>query len=174
MKSEKNKKGFSLLGAITGVTIAAIILLAFTTLITNAISFNSANGQRLQATLYLQELIEVAKDLEQSPEISGDWNQHITYCINKVCQPIIVSNATESWWELTDGEETLDDTYTRSLTIENVYRKNANNEITSFPCTDPCAIDLNTKKVIAQIDWNDRFGQAPLELEAYIYNYSNL
>ncbi len=172
MKSEKNKKGFSLLGAIIGLTVAAIILLAFTTLITKAITFNSANGQRLQATLYLQELIEVAKDLEQSPEISGDWNQHITDCVNQTCHPPPASVAAGSW-ELAIGEENLDDTYTRSLTIENVCRDTITNEILPPPC-NPADSDPNTKKVIAQIDWNDRFGQAPLELEAYIYNYSNL
>lgn len=146
-----------------GVVIASIILLAFTTLITKAIAFNSANGQRLKATLYLQELIEVAKDLEQS-----DWNLLIT-CVSSQCHPEELGGS----WNLNgSGPETID-IYTRSLTLEHVCRHIITNEILSGPCdsADP-EYDEYTKKVIAQIDWNDRFGQAPLELEAYVYNYN--
>lgn len=64
--SFSNSEGFSIIEALVGITLAALLLVAFTALISQTIKINHANTSKLKATMYLQELIEIAKDLEQS------------------------------------------------------------------------------------------------------------
>ena len=170
MNLKSSKKGFSLIGAIAGITVASIIILAFTTLISKAVVVNSVNGQRLQAILYLQETIEVAKDLEQ-----WNWGELIAPgCASpQECHP--PDPPPGDPWSLIGGKGTVGNIYTRWLTIEPVYRQDSDNEIAALPCTEPCTPDPNTKKIIAEIEWHDQLRRPPLapnhlKLEAYLYN----
>jgi len=161
--AKSNEKGFSLIGAVVGIVVASIMVIAFTTMITKAMISNSVNGKQLTATLYLQEMIEVAKDLEQS-----DWSSLTDpLCISLQCYPDISGGS----WALYNGEQVID-IYTRSFTVEHVCR-DAGYEILPSPCNlaDP-GYDENTKKIIAEIEWEDRLKSNHLKLEAYVYNYN--
>jgi len=138
------KQGFSVIEAVIGATIAALLIITFFTLISKAIVVNEANAKELKASLYLQELIEIAKDLEMSPEPSGDWNSSILACVSQICHP----EASGSNWILNPGEEQPESIYTRSLTIEDET--------------------VGVKKAKAHIEWMGR----ELNIEAMIYNYS--
>ena len=167
-----NQQGFGLIEALVGMVVALIIILAFTTLISRAVVYNSINGKQLKATLYLQEMIEAAKDLEQS---TTTWQSNWESTIGQSCAsstPCYLDISGSSW-DLNSGTEDLEsNTYERWLTIEDVYRKDADNEIIASPCTEPCTLDDHTKKVIAEIEWNDQLGSQRLELEAYLYNFN--
>ena len=162
-------KGFGIVEALVGITIAALLLVTFTTLIWQTIKINNANAKDLKATMYLQELIEVAKDLEQS-----DWDEltkdacNISIDSNYKCHPYI-DIVLQKWFLSTSGKEYLENnTYTRWLTIENVSRDPATNEIVTSGGVD----DPNTKKVKAEIKWNNGFQDRNLTLETYVYNYN--
>ena len=174
-----NQQGFGLIEALVGMVVALIIILAFTTLISRAVVYNSINGKQLKATLYLQEMIEAAKDLEQS---NAGWNllNDSTCTSTNLFYPTAVASGTSWSWDLVNDEETLEnDLYTRSLKIQHVCRSTSTNEIISSSCVpaecnpaDPDEYSSTTKKVIAEIEWNDQLGPNRLELEAYLYNFN--
>jgi len=119
-------KGFSLIEVIVSVAIVAILCISFTALTLQALKVSRINANELKARMYVQELMEVAIDLEQS----GDegWTKLSEYT---VCHPFIDGGK----WQLSVGPETID-IYTRSLLVE--------------------SIDPNKKKVTASISWPDK------------------
>lgn len=158
----KKTQGFGLIEVIISIALVTIFLVTFTTLTLESMKTSRINSSELKAIMYLEELIEVAKDLEQS-----DWDQLInSSCYNPdFCYPAIQDNK----WILLTGQEELDDTYQRFLSLENVYRNQLSfpNEIVS----SGGVLDPNTKKVITKILWNNGFSSRDLTLESYLYDY---
>ena len=135
---------------IVSLTVSIILLTTFQTLIIQMIKINRSSESSFLASVYLRELIEVAKDLEKS-----DWSE-ITKAeclIPNKCYPKIES----SEWKLfpTTTAETIRNNgyvYERWLSVEN--------------------INASTSKVIAQITWKNVAGATSSStLENYIYNY---
>lgn len=159
-------KGFGIIEAVVGITLASIFLTAFATLTLQTIKLDRANISELKADMYLKELIEVAKDLEQSEDWSVITGYPCSYSLNQPCHPEISGGK----WILVTGTESLDNNmYSRSLTIADVNRNQIafpNEIVTSGGVSDP-----NTKKIIGEIRWNDG-SHSPMTLETYIYNYN--
>ena len=149
--------------AIIGVVLASIFLTAFLKLNMEAIKLNRANVSNFKASMYLKELIEITKDLEQS-----DWselNKPICYS-DPYCHPEISGNE----WELVFGTESLDsDTYNRSIMITDVYRDQLvfPNEIVTIGGI----LDPDTKKITAEISWDE--GNHSMKLETYVYDFND-
>jgi type II secretory pathway pseudopilin PulG len=153
-------KGFGMIEAVVGVTLASILLTAFMTLTVQTVKINRANINELKADMYLKELIEVAKDLEQS-----DWNELSTSTCVSACHPTTTANV----WQLESGTELIDNNvYNRWLIIEEVFR-NATDEIV-VSTTPGAVLSTSTKKIITTITWNDGFKDASSTLETYVYD----
>ncbi len=159
--SFSDTKAFGMIEVLISLAIASIILVTFTSLNLYNIKISRANITKLKASMYLQELIEVSKDLEQS-----DWDAIVNSPCSAACHPQIQGGA----WVLISGAETLDsDVYTRSVKFEEVHLDQL-----AFPNTIVASggiVDPNTKKSIAEISWNDCFQNRTLTLETYVYNY---
>jgi len=141
-----NNKGFSIIEAIVGITLAALLLVAFTSLITQTIKINQANMSKLKATMYLQELIEIAKDMEQSATPTIIFNTGY-FC--DTCHPEVDNSVSPPKWELFPGTEPLENNlFTRWITIEDT----GNDDI---------------KMATAKISWKDTTST----LETYLYYY---
>ena len=159
-----NQKGFGLIEAVVGIIVALIIILSFTALITRAVTYSSINGKQLKATLYLQEMVEVAKDLEQSPD---GWDRLTT--TTSPCYATCYPYISGSSWDINSATEWVENNiYERWMEIEDVCRDAGNNIVDCIIGVD----DPNTKKVTAYIDWNDQLGPQHLKLEAYLYNFN--
>ena len=147
----KNEKGFGIVEAILGVALSAILLTIFVSLLLQSVKVSYANTNELKAKMYLQELVEAAKDLEQS-----DWDEiNNSSCASPpFCYFVIGPGNT---WEINSGSELLEnELFERSIEIE------------SIPSED------YKKKVTAMIYWNDGYQERNLELETYLYNYNEL
>lgn len=174
-----NQKGFGLIEAVVGIIVALGIILAFTALISRAVAYSSINGKQLKATLYLQEMVEAAKDLEQfTTTWQSNWVSATGDECNTTTPAVCYTAASGTSWVLISTTpaakgETVENTYNRWLTIENVCRSTTTNEILLSPCDpgDP-EYSSTTKKIIAEIEWNDKLGSQHLEMEAYLYNYN--
>lgn len=156
-----NNKGFSLVEALVGITIAALLIITFTSLITHTIKITQANTKGLKATMYLQELIEIAKDLEQSATstifVSG------SPCIDY--HPEVIGGA----WNLIPNPEPLEGFATRTITISPVSRDPGTHEIETI--YNPANESTSTKMVTATIVWYDGFQNQTSTLETYLYYY---
>jgi len=159
-----NNKGFSIIEAIVGITLAALLLVAFTALISQTIKINHANTSGLKATMYLQELIEIAKDLEQSATPTIFFATGVpSPCIN--CHPEIIGGI----WNLVSGPEPLEGFATRTMTISPVSRNPVTNEIeTTYDFTHD---STSTKMATATITWYDGSQSHTSKLETYLYYY---
>jgi len=158
-------KGFGIIEAVVGITLASILLTAFMTLTVQTFEINRANINELKANMYLKELMEVAKDLEQSKDWSVITGYPCSYSLYQACHPEISGGK----WTLVPDKESFDNNMYRSLTIADVYRSQLafpNEIVTSGGTFDP-----NTKKIIGEIRWNDG-SHYPMTLETYIYNYN--
>lgn len=80
-----------------------------------------------------------------------------------------------SWTTLlaSSGTETID-SFTRTTTLENVYRRNSDDDIVPAGSSDPKTLDPNTKKVNVTVSWQDRKGTASTSLSAYLTNLFGL
>jgi len=162
-KKSINNKGFSIIEALVGITLAALLLVAFTSLITQTIKINQANMSKLKATMYLQELIEVAKDLEQSATT--------TIFENPLCNAPNICHPEDlgGHWTLVSGVESLEDgAFVRSITIEPVSRDAGYNIETIYNIAND---DPNTKIATSTISWSDGFKNNTSTLETYLYYY---
>ena len=159
--SKKHKEGFALIEIIVSMAAGIIILVSFVTLAMQAKKISRSNSEKLRATLYLREMIEVAKDLETS-----NWGELLNLsCADPLsCHPEIVAGA----WKFSANEEILDNGFfRRSLSVFPVYR----NQL-AFPneiVTTGGILDPNTKKVRADISWLGEFGARTMNLETYVH-----
>jgi len=163
LNKEKTAGGFMILEVIMGVALAAIILLAFTTLIYKSLSMGIYTLGSLKAQLYASEMVEVARELERS-----NWAE----ISSTPCTPASPCHPEENsgLWTIISGTEALDSsTYTRSFYVEDVYRNQAffPNEIVTTGGVD----DPNTKKIVATVLWNNSGAIETFNTESYIYNY---
>lgn len=146
---KKNQEGFGIIEVIVGLFVGSLLLLAFANLIWYTLKVNQANIKDFKAQLYLKELIEIAKDLEQTQD---GWLEITTTTCTDIlpCYPQISGTN----WNLVNGsKQTLEGIYERWLKIEDTA-------------------DSKTKKVTALIEWNNGFQNKTMEMEIYVYNYS--
>lgn len=170
-KSALNKRqlissegGFIMVEAIVGVVLASTLLTVFISLNVQATKLNCANVNNFKADMYLKELIEITKDLEQS-----DWDMISNFSdTGDGYHPEI---SADNEWELFADVELVDNRYTRSIIIENVKRNRE--EFPNVIDPDGPYNDPNTKKIIACIKWNDG-SPHEMKLETYVYNYNDL
>jgi len=153
----KKNRGFGIIEVLVSIAIAATLLTTFSILLVKSSQVNDLNARELKASIYLQELIEITKDLEQS-----NWSAFDTSLCPSQCYPVASGNS----WTLSSGPESLEaGIFNRSLKIEDVCR-DANDKIIACGTT----IDPDTKKIIATVHWND--GSHPdIVLESYAYNF---
>lgn len=76
-----------------------------------------------------------------------------------------------SWTTLlaSSGTETIN-SFTRATVLEDVYRRNVDDDIVPASSSDQKTLDLNTKKIIVTVSWQGRKGIVSTTLSAYLTN----
>ena len=161
MNDARSQKGFALVEIIVSMAVSAMLLVSFIGLAIQTKKTSRTYTSELQARMYLAEMIEVAKDLEES-----DWIE----IVSGTCDSPALCHPEISWgaWILVANTEILDNgTFTRSLTIKEVRR-----DTLTFPnviVEIGGVVDPDTKKVAATVSWNDGYQDRTLDLETYVY-----
>ena len=157
-----SKSGFSIIEAVVGVAISAVILVTFLTLIVASRQISRSNAEELKAALYLREAVEIARDLEVS-----DWAEFENVsCISPlVCHPAPSGGV----WTYISGAEMLQGIYTRIISVSPVYRDKPANEYPNEIVDTPGVLDPDTKKITAAISWTSQWGAKNRQLETYVY-----
>jgi hypothetical protein len=164
LHQNNNSKGFAVVEALISLTIALVLLVAFQSLIIQIVKVDDVSEDSFLATMFLREVIEISKDLEQT-----DFSSFPSTCppsSGSFYHPVINGDN----WQLVSGQETLlAGKYTRYFTVEPVFRDQIDfpNEIVS----SGGVCDENTKKIIATINWNTGSVARTMTLETYVYNY---
>jgi type II secretory pathway pseudopilin PulG len=145
-------KGFGIIEALIGITIGGLLLGAFSTLIVRTMKVNRINALNIKAMMYLQEMIEVAKDMEQSATttVFGPPNDCNT---SSACHPKANNSFSPPRWELALGKEKLEnEVFTQSMIIGDTG-------------------DDNVKIATATISWYDGSQNHTANMETYLYYY---
>lgn len=139
-------RGFGLLEIIIAVAIIAGSLFALAEVSTLAVRITQAALAEQQAVFLAEEGIENAR-------LTRDT----------------------SWAKLlaSSGTETIN-TFTRAVTLEDVYRRNSDDDIVPTSSSDPKTLDPNTKKVTVTVSWQTQKGTANTTLSAYLTNLFEL
>ena len=80
-----------------------------------------------------------------------------------------------SWATLlaSSGTETIN-TFTRAVTLEDVYRRNSDDDIVPASSSDLKTLDPNTKKITVTVSWQTQKGTVNTTLSAYLTNLFEL
>jgi len=157
MKNKKQPRGFSLIELLVVISFFSVMIL----LIAAVSSFNRTARivyeERTQALLYGMEAMEATKLMSWDDLASGDYHVELSGDV----------------WQLIPGSELIDNLYTRTINIGEVYRTDSANGQTYGDITDSGGyLDPDSKKVTVMIDWPSRSGSAKQELlENYIYRW---
>jgi len=155
-------KGFAMIEILVGLSIAAVFAVGFMALILQSARISRANTTELAATLYVREVIEVLKDMERS-----DWPALVSSpCFAPLECHMAPAGSTWTITNLPAPAETLEDNYTRSISLSPVYRDTVTDEIVPMPGVP----DPDTLKAVVFITWNSGITNRALTLETYIYN----
>ena len=152
--------GFLMIEVILSIAISSVLLLAFSTLVLQSNKVSRSNVNEFKASMYLREAIEASRDLEQS-----NWAEIEKGACQSpgLCHPEISGGA----WIFSGGEEVLEGSFTRSLTVFPVSRDTLvfPNEIVSAGGVD----DPNTKRMVVTVGWDENGSSRVLNLETYAY-----
>lgn len=165
---DARRRGFSMLEAIVTVALTVIFTAAFTELVVYSSRSSRANLMNAEALTYLQNEVEVARDLAQS-----DWAalSDPSCAAPDVCHPV----ASGTVWTFASGTESIGGgVFTRGLTIAPVARSSS-----AFPNTIVASgtangvVDPLTKQVIAEVSWTDGIMTRTSTVQTYVYDLPN-
>jgi len=155
MKLLKNK-GISLLEVVIGTSILLSVMLAMMGAYSVFLRVTLQNTAKLQATLLLEEGVEVVRLLRDQSwnNTFGDWNTGTTYGVLK----------GESSWSVVPGSLYVNEDFERSFEVFNVMR-DGNDEVSVTG-----TLDANTKMVVFSVSWATRLGTTTKQMTSYFTN----
>ncbi len=152
----KNQKGFSLVELMVAITFISVIVV----LIFNLTSVNNKlrryNEEKGMALVYAANAMEAVKLLSWDELIPADYH--------------LVLNGEQ--WELSAGSELLENKYTRTVTISDVYRENSTNGQVHGEISETGFWDPDTKQITISVSWPSILGNNQTQtLETYLYQW---
>lgn len=153
----KKQSGFSLIELLVAMSfIATMIVLVLTINVSNN-KLRYINEEKTKALFYTIESIEAVRLLDWNNLIAGDYS--INLSVNK--------------WELSAGSQILDDMYTRTITVSDVYRESySNGQAYGDMVTSGGYLDVDTKKITINVVWNSKSGTVQQEiLDTYLHRW---
>lgn len=150
-------RGFGLIEMVIITAIVTAAFAAFAQVGLLSLRLLRTEKENLEAAFLAQEEMNAMRALRDE-----SWTNNIaTFANNTLYYPTIEN----SKWKLVTGSSTLiNGTYTRSLTLQNVYR-DAQDKISTTGILDP-----NTRKITAQVGWNKIKW---IQLTAYLTNFQS-
>lgn len=141
MLNIKKQSGFSLMELLVVISfVGAMIVLVLGVSVSNA-KLRYLNEERTQALFYSTEALEALKLMDWHDLAAGDY------------QISLVANV----WQLSPGSQILDNRYTRTITIEDVYRESIENgQVYGEIVSSGGNLDPDTKKATVSISWDSK------------------
>ncbi len=154
MKNRFRKKAFSLIEIILGVTIFAIFSISLMGLTVETTTRDVSTSLKEEALFYAQEGLESTRNIRDIAYLSLTNGDH----------GLLFASGS---WNFAAAPEDIDGFYSRTITVEDVYRDG-----TGSIAEDGTFFDPDTKKVSSEIEWIEN-GIIPKSviLEAYLSNW---
>jgi len=159
--NKPNNQGMSLIEILIVIFIVSVTLssvLGLTSFSLRAVSFTK---QSYRANTIAQQLLEQVRNLRDETNWDADG---LGTLIIDIDYYIIKTSGPEKW-QMVQGTETIDG-FTRKVVFNQVGRDGSDNIVESGGATD-----LNTKKIIATVSWEELNKSHEIELITYLTNW---
>lgn len=158
----RGQKGLGLLEIIIAVAIISFSLFALARAAQVALSLVDQTTRISRSLFLLEEGMESVKSLRDR-----SWSAHIA----PLSEGISYYPVFDNFWELeTLNPGPIDGTFTRTLEVENVYRRDLDDDIVDPGAPDPKTLDPGTKKITVTVSWQSPVGTRSRQLETYLSN----
>lgn len=134
--------GSALIEVVVGAAIIAAVLIGTVAVFHYFLQSGLATTTKLQAAFLAEEGIEAARSIRDRSWSEFDALSGGTYHL-----------AFGSNWQATSTEQLIDGTFTRTVTIEDAYRRTSDDDIVPESSLDPKAVDSETKRVSVTVSW---------------------
>lgn len=159
MKTISTTKGIGLVEAIVALSIASAALGGAVFAHRRFVAVALENASRIKAGYLAEEGIEVARYLRDR-----GWATTIGTLANDVPYHLVFATTT-STWSATTSVQTIDGDFTRTITLEPVYRRTSDDDIVASTSSNPKSIDPDIRKVTARVTAT---GLRDTELSTYL------
>lgn len=150
------KHGFGLIEIIVGGAVLATSLLGISAYYQQSLRVSRSTAQLVQASLLLEESLEVAKFFRDT-----GWTNISTPATGTIYY--LSFNGTN--WATSTTNTYIDGVFERTIRLDDVYRSGTDDIVTSGG-----TIDTGTRKVTATVSWWDRTATTTRTIETYLVN----
>ena len=152
------RRGFSMIEILISIAFVSVLTLILVSVVTFSHNLRRTDQEKTQAALYAQGAVEAVRQLTWSKVLNGSWHPSI--------------DASQQW-SLVAGSELLDNKFTRSVEIGDVYRSSSQNgQVYGSITANGGFEDPSTKKITALISWPGADGPKQFTLESYVHRYA--
>jgi Tfp pilus assembly protein PilV len=155
MKRLQSQHGFFLIEVVVASAVIATALVLLLGSIQNSVEVSQRSLERTAASFLLEEGVEAMKSIRDT-----NWATVSTLTPNTT----YYLQWSGSAWTISQTV-TLIDRYTRTISVESVYRDAASDDI-----DEGGALDTDAKKVTVKVTWNAPSGLQEDDLSFYIFN----
>ena len=140
--------GFGLIEIIIGVSIISLSLVGIVTAFNLFMRTGLTNTEKIQATYILEEGVKAFRHIRDS-----GWLSNIDTLARGIPYYMVFDG---SGWEATTTQSLIDNIFDRTVTIEDVYRRDSDNDIVASTSLDSNTLDPNTKQITAKVLWDGK------------------
>lgn len=152
---KKNELGQSLIELLIVIGLASIMLPAVFVAVMSSQEGRIQQRSRMQALSLLREAQDATRSFRDN-----DWK---TFAVNGTYHPALSNNA----WILSQGQETINNLYTRTVVISDAYRD------LNGVATTSGTLDQSTKLVTITVSWTNTFPSS-VQSQMYLTRHDNL
>lgn len=150
-------KGISIVEVVIASAIISISMISITNVYGNFLTLSLANTEKVQAVFLLDEGVEVIKTMrDYSWSSIASSTAGINYYL--IWQ--------DSRWQSTTTPVVIDNKFTRTFTVSNVYRDTNNLNIVS----DGGVLNNDSKIVNLDVSWDNKGATSTRQISFYVFN----
>ena len=144
MKSNNRQRGIGLVEVLVGVSIISASLVGLIGAFNLYVRAGLSNTEKLQALFLAEEGLEAVRFLRDS-----SFGGNIVPLSTATDQYLYFEMGT---WSLSPVATTTD-IFTRTIVLDDVYRRTSDNDIVSVSSSDPKVLDPDARKVTVIVSW---------------------
>lgn len=163
------RKGISVFEIVIGVSIMTLIALSVIAAFHFYLRAGLSVTPHVQAILLAEEGLEVVRYLRDE-----SWATYIEPLSAGTQYYPVYATSTNTWELASTSPGLLLSTFERDVTVEDVYRRTADDTIVDVSSSDPKELDDGTKHIRVEVRWIEPSrGERVIDTEMYLTNLRN-
>jgi len=152
-------------GLIEAIIVISVVSVAFAAILSASVIFLRSGlfaADKVQALYLLEEGVEAVRHLRNEG--------YTTNIMTNIGSGVFYLDPSAGGWTITTTNTPIFGTFTRTLELEDVYRRNTDDDIVPLTSGDPKYLDSETARLHVSVSWSG----GSVELDTYVANiYEN-